>query len=528
MKTSYVSIVLTLLLVAGIGMSAALLVYGPDRVERQTIALFETQQSLIAEQGAMRISETFRDIQTRTDEAAERIERYGPRTDDRRKLRRRLSELSHPSDTGIGLTFMVVSAEGEVLAVGPNRGRSTERPRDWAASFPEDRDGRAVNLCADCLDDPGSISIVSRLKDGRRLVSHIRLDKLLDGVFQRITRGRHAHAALLDSRGDVLFDEQTDGVGATGELLSGKAKLLHNGWRVLVETPRSAIAPEVRESVQSMLYASAGILVVLLLALGFFGYFQHRAHAAKLARVQGLARTDKLATVGMLGSSVAHEINNVISAAKLNLEIARQQRDGGEHEALDAVTDSIERLEELAESITDYVGEESDETDVFGLREAVEETVALVSPKIDEEWLEVDVSDNPTIEGSKTAISQVLVNLLLNAYDAIDQAPEDAIELRLRESGGAALVEVLDDGPGIEPAIRERVFEPFTSTKGDAEEGGTGLGLWLCAEIVEQHDGNIFAENRQDGGARFAVRLPIADDAAQRLPDGSLESRTPN
>ena len=78
---------------------------------------------------------------------------------------------------------------------------------------------------------------------------------------------------------------------------------------------------------------------------------------------------------------------------------------------------------------------------------------------------------------------------------------------------------VEDDGPGIADGVVEQIFEPFYSTKSmaddDGSEGGTGIGLWLCAQIVEQHGGEIRAENRREGGARFVVDLPMAADAEE-------------
>ncbi|MFB6373647.1 MAG: cache domain-containing protein [Bradymonadaceae bacterium] len=256
MKTSHISILLTVLLVVGVGLSATLLVVGPNRVEQQTVDMYRNQQSLIAEQGAMRISETLRDVQSRLDESVERIERWGPGPNAAGELQQTLYELSHPSDHDLGLALMMVSKSGHVQAVGT--GVDDERAstlRNLEFSTPDKELNRPIRLCADCLRHEKSISVVSPLKDGRKLVANIRLDKMLKDVFDRITRGRHAHAALVDGNGDVLFEQRTDEPPTDGDVIAGSANLPHANWRVVVETYRSAIAPEIRATVESVLYA---------------------------------------------------------------------------------------------------------------------------------------------------------------------------------------------------------------------------------------------------------------------------------
>ena len=525
MKTKHLSILLAVLLTAGVALSAALLIIGPNKVERQTVELFRTQQSLIAEQGAMRISETIRDIQTRLDEAAEQIERYGPAPGETGRLQQTLDRLGHPNDERLGLGLLMTSEDGDVTAVG--RAMADERARhiaDRQLTLAADASSSSVHVCAYCLDLPGTITIVATLEDGRRLAANIRLENLLDGIFDRITRGRHAVAALHDAQGEVLFDNRISDRGGSGELIAGTAPVNYAGWHVHVETPRAAVAPEVRETVRSVLYASIGMIVVLALALGVLGYLKFREQSERLERVQALARTDKLATVGMLGSSIAHEIRNIISAVKMNLELARRNGDGENHESIDKASDSIGRLEELTENITGYVGAQRGEDEPFDLQAAVEEAINLVNPKLDPSMLAVEANAHPVVDGSKGAIVQVIVNLLLNAYDATVDESDATITVRVETDGERGLVEVIDTGPGIDPAILDHIFEPFTSTKGADDEGGTGLGLWLSSEIIDQHGGTIRAENREAGGARFVVALPVVRSVTSTGEEASRDA----
>ncbi len=393
MKTSHLSLLLAILLAVAAGISGLLLAVGPERVERQAVELFQTQKSLVAEQGAMRISDTFRDIQTRLDEAAQQIERHGPPTEHPERLRQTLRHLGNESDRAIGIALLMVSPNDKVVAVEPGLDRNrVESLTHVERSLEQRSPDTSTNLCVNCLEHSDSVSMISTLDDGRKLVANIRLDKLLDGIFRQITRGHHARAALLGANGEVLYGERDNEVGSE-QTLVGTAQLPRTDWQVVVETPRSAVGPGIRRTVRSILYASLGLLVVLLAALGLLGYLRRREHVEQLERLQALARTDKLATVEMLGSSILHEIRNVISAVELNLELARRT---GEPHHLDNASHAVARLEELAENGTGYVGDDQSDTDQFALSEAVQGAVELVAPKIDTTSVELETRADPT------------------------------------------------------------------------------------------------------------------------------------
>jgi two-component system NtrC family sensor kinase len=116
------------------------------------------------------------------------------------------------------------------------------------------------------------------------------------------------------------------------------------------------------------------------------------------------------------------------------------------------------------------------------------------------------------VRGDAAQLHQVALNLLTNALQAVDDGEE--VVVALRREGGDAVLEVRDAGPGVDPAIRDRIFEPFFTGR----EGGTGLGLFVSYGIVERHGGRIEVGTAPEGGARFTVRLPLA--AAPRAPSG--------
>jgi two-component system NtrC family sensor kinase len=115
----------------------------------------------------------------------------------------------------------------------------------------------------------------------------------------------------------------------------------------------------------------------------------------------------------------------------------------------------------------------------------------------------------PRVAGEARALNQVFLNLLKNATEALE-GTGGVIRVCLGREGSWVVIEVRDDGPGIPPETRERLFEPFFSTKGAG--GGTGLGLSICRRIVSEHGGSIRVDSSNGAGTSFTVRLPVRDE----------------
>ncbi len=257
-------------------------------------------------------------------------------------------------------------------------------------------------------------------------------------------------------------------------------------------------------------------IVLLAVVLGVIVWMvvsrrrHRREHYEFFEYVEELAHQDKLATLGLLAASIGHEINNVISVVKMRLYLARQQADEEVADEIEGAVEAITRLEELSEHLSMYVEEEGDEGEGFGLGEAIEGALDVVEPKIRSGLeLEVDIEAEPEVVGCRGSFIQVVVNLLLNAYDAVEGVEEARIGLWAERRGDRAVVTVIDNGPGIEVDRLEAIFEPFFTTKEGDREGGSGIGLWLCRQIVQREGGEIRAENREEGGARFVVVVPV-------------------
>jgi len=228
---------------------------------------------------------------------------------------------------------------------------------------------------------------------------------------------------------------------------------------------------------------------------------------------EALQRSEKLALTGRMAATIAHEINNPLSAVtNLNYLIA--------HDA--AASDGIREMANLSMHELDRIAHIVRSTLAFHrgsgaavrleLGELVDASLALYESQLRVRGVEIRRAyEAPVyVVGVATDLRQVFANLISNATEALPSGGK--IGVRIRRRGAMARVDVVDGGPGIDPIHRGRLFEPFFTTKG---ERGTGLGLWVTSGIVQKHGGSISVRSRFGGplhGTRFTVLLP-ADDS---------------
>ena len=238
------------------------------------------------------------------------------------------------------------------------------------------------------------------------------------------------------------------------------------------------------------------------------------------ARAQeALRNAEKLATLGRLAASIAHEINNPLEAIT-NVLYLLQRHPGVSDEArqfVDLAEKEAERVGQLVRQALGFSRRRHDGVSQTSVRELVQSVLDLYAPKI--QASKVSISAQFGIDGQIHAVSdelqQVFSNLILNAVDAVGETGlvkirvSAARDWRDPERQGVRVV-IADSGVGIRPEHREEIFEPFFSTKG---EKGTGLGLWICSEIIERHGGTIrmrSSVNSHRIGTTFSVFLPVA------------------
>jgi signal transduction histidine kinase len=229
-----------------------------------------------------------------------------------------------------------------------------------------------------------------------------------------------------------------------------------------------------------------------------------------------LAHLDRVAAMGELATSLAHELNQPLAAILANAQAARRLLAGAEpdlHEvraSLDDIVDDDKRAGEVIRRMRTLLKKDEFRPEPVDLNEAVNEVVRLLAQDAGRRGVLVELelaSDLPPVRGDTVQLQQVVLNLLVNAFEAVSRcAPERRrVRVRTREplSGNVELT-VEDAGDGIPDAHLERLFEPFFTTKSD----GLGMGLSITRSILELHGGEITAQNLDGGGASFRCALP--------------------
>ena len=235
---------------------------------------------------------------------------------------------------------------------------------------------------------------------------------------------------------------------------------------------------------------------------------------ARLVEARDAAqRAEREAAWREVARRLAHEIKNPLTPMRLSLHRLQRRVDiVPEHEraavrdALTALLHEVEHLTRLAEQFAQYARLPEPRLESFDLVEMARSAVALHEPL--EGRLTLRSQGPVPVRGDRLLLSRALHNLLLNAIEA---GPEGApIEVAAGTTGTRGWIEVLDRGSGLPPELAARVFEPYVSTK----HRGSGLGLSLVRDIAEQHGGLVALENREGGGARARIELPLADRPA--------------
>jgi signal transduction histidine kinase len=229
---------------------------------------------------------------------------------------------------------------------------------------------------------------------------------------------------------------------------------------------------------------------------------------------ESLIRSETLAGVGRLAAGVAHEVGNPLAAilgyADLLLGDTSERPIAPElrRDILVRVRNETERIHRIIQELLDYARPPGDVVESVAVAKIVEGAVSLVKAQARLREIEVDVAlpaDLPPVRATSGRLTQVLLNLLLNAADAM--GGKGLIRVDARKDGGMVVVGVTDEGPGIPPEARDKIFGLFYTTKDPGQ--GTGLGLSLSQTIVEGYGGTLRLVD-SERGARFEVRLPEA------------------
>ena len=224
---------------------------------------------------------------------------------------------------------------------------------------------------------------------------------------------------------------------------------------------------------------------------------------------QALLRTERLAAMGHLAAALAHEISNPLQsmASSLELILDFDLDESERQEYLWAVRREIHRLMTLTVRALDLARPPAVQRQPFSLSDVVRYALTLADKQLEYQGIRVELSlpaDLPPVFFSHDLLVQVLLNLIINAIEAMPEG--GTLDLSARDGEAGIEVIVADSGPGFSPEALGRLFEPFYTTK----EKGTGLGLSICHSIVGQYGGSMTAANAPGGGAVLIVALPKA------------------
>jgi PAS domain S-box-containing protein len=225
---------------------------------------------------------------------------------------------------------------------------------------------------------------------------------------------------------------------------------------------------------------------------------------------------DRVRAMGMLAASVAHEINNPLSyvlSCLRRVETNIQAADAPVREDLSTAIGGVDRIAAITRDLRTFSRPGNTAVGPVDVEGAIHSVLRLVRKEVEARArLRLFLAADRPVLGNEARLSQVLTNLVMNAVQSLPSGrPEsDEIEISARVAGDQVVIEVGDSGPGVPPRERERIFEPFVTTKPIG--GGTGLGLFVCRNIVRWMGGEISVEDRPGGGALFRVTLPAAPE----------------
>jgi C4-dicarboxylate-specific signal transduction histidine kinase len=232
---------------------------------------------------------------------------------------------------------------------------------------------------------------------------------------------------------------------------------------------------------------------------------------------QALARANRITTMGQLTASIAHEVNQPIATARNNAASALRflSRNPPEleevREALECVVNDTDRAGDVIDGIRKLIQKApAPRDDRLDINEAIREVIVLTRGEALKNGVSVEMQLTeglPLIQGDRVQLQQVIVNLIVNAVEAMAGASDGPRELTIVsdiDDANDVVVEVQDTGPGFDPADSDRLFQSFYTTKPD----GIGMGLAICRSIVDAHGGRLWAGVNEPRGAVFQFTLP--------------------
>jgi signal transduction histidine kinase len=241
-----------------------------------------------------------------------------------------------------------------------------------------------------------------------------------------------------------------------------------------------------------------------------------------------LIQSEKMAAFGQLGAGIAHEVKNPLAGILGCAQLSLMEVDEGTplHENLRIIEKETGRCRTIIDNLMKFARQEKTLFEPTEINQVVEDACAIINHQLEIKQVKAirDLADRlPRVRGSANQLQQVLMNLMINAQQAMDGEPGTVtVSTRLNEDREVEIV-VRDDGPGIPEEIRDKLFEPFFTTKPTGE--GTGLGLSVSFGIVQDHKGEIEVESEVGEGTAFVIRIPVEEAAMEH--EATVEREVP-
>jgi signal transduction histidine kinase len=239
--------------------------------------------------------------------------------------------------------------------------------------------------------------------------------------------------------------------------------------------------------------------------------------------VSELIYRERMVGLGQIAAGVAHEVNNPLTTVSgwLQILLSETGEDEKRRAALQLMNEEVGRIAGIVHHLLTFGRRTPAEQQLLRVNRLLAEVLALVEYQMRNENIRVmrELDGNlPLVMGDPNQLKQVFLNIIVNARQAMPEGGTLGLMTRLTEDGSVEVV-LSDTGCGISPEVEGKIFDPFYTTKG--QEGGSGIGLFLCRNIVKEHGGSLTVSSRPDEGATFIITLPGAQPQ-EAVPSGSL------
>ncbi|XNY05504.1 sensor histidine kinase (plasmid) [Sinorhizobium meliloti] len=236
-----------------------------------------------------------------------------------------------------------------------------------------------------------------------------------------------------------------------------------------------------------------------------------------------LIQAGKLAGLGQMSAALSHEFNQPLAAAKTYADSAalliERGRTAEASDNIRRISGLIDRMASISRHLRNFARKPNEKLGPVRLDEVVRDTLEIVEMRLKAAGadMDIDIGDELAVLAGSVRLQQVLVNVISNAADAVEGLDDRKLSVRAWREGGRAVLTVRDRGAGVAPAVAQRIFDPFYTTKGVGR--GLGLGLSISYNIIKDFGGSLTVSNHSEGGAVFRIELALAGETGQEAAE---------